>query len=369
MTDASRRDGEMDRLLRRTSSSAPDPSPTAACLDAETAAAWLAGELPESSHEVTLAHLADCARCQQLLATLTRLETEDTAAAAEEAVTPRPWWTYLVPIGVIAIMLAVVVGLPRETPRQPAAAPSKPAQAQALHDTESRFEPAPTNQKLKKEADATSAANGRNDALDRERKRADDKRDQRSQPAASADTSLPSTREPASRNVAAAPAAPPPPTTQAAAAAPKTQPLGSLTAARANEAQDTKALSQTVVVSPDRNIQWRLSGAAVEKSTDAGASWTATPIEPPAVWTAGSAPSSSVCWLVGRGGAVARTVDGRTWQRLTFPAQTDLSSIQASDAQIATVLTADGRTFATTDGGNTWIPRVLQERPAAPFRD
>jgi photosystem II stability/assembly factor-like uncharacterized protein len=33
---------------------------------------------------------------------------------------------------------------------------------------------------------------------------------------------------------------------------------------------------------------------------------------------------------------------------------TDLSGVRASDARTATVSTIDGRTFATTDGGQTW---------------
>jgi photosystem II stability/assembly factor-like uncharacterized protein len=33
---------------------------------------------------------------------------------------------------------------------------------------------------------------------------------------------------------------------------------------------------------------------------------------------------------------------------------TDVAAVQAADAQTATVTTADGRTFRTTDGGRTW---------------
>jgi photosystem II stability/assembly factor-like uncharacterized protein len=75
--------------------------------------------------------------------------------------------------------------------------------------------------------------------------------------------------------------------------------------------------------------------------------------------TAGAAPSASVCWLVGRAGVVLRTTDGRTWRRVPFPEMTDLSAVRAIDADgnVASVSTADGRTFSTTDGGATWVSR------------
>ena len=69
----------------------------------------------------------------------------------------------------------------------------------------------------------------------------------------------------------------------------------------------------------------------------------------------------SVCWLVGRGGVVLLSTDGRNWRRVAFPEATDLSAVQATDARAASVSSADGRTFSTTDGGVTWVRRPLQE--------
>ena len=106
-------------------------------------------------------------------------------------------------------------------------------------------------------------------------------------------------------------------------------------------------------------------------------------------FTAGSSPATGICWVVGRGGAVWRSVDGRTWQRVTFPEITDLSAVMATDARSASVSSvdgrtwqrvtfpeitdlsavmatdarsasvssADGRTFRTSDGGVTWTQR------------
>ena len=71
--------------------------------------------------------------------------------------------------------------------------------------------------------------------------------------------------------------------------------------------------------------------------------------------TSGTSPSPSVCWLVGRTGAIYVTTDGLRFIRVPFPERTDFVSIQASDDRRATVITIDGRTFRTDDQGATWI--------------
>ena len=50
------------------------------------------------------------------------------------------------------------------------------------------------------------------------------------------------------------------------------------------------------------------------------------------------------------------TTDGATWQRRPIPEAADLTAVRAIDARTATVTTADGRHFATADGGITWTP-------------
>ena len=54
---------------------------------------------------------------------------------------------------------------------------------------------------------------------------------------------------------------------------------------------------------------------------------------------------------------VLRSIDGRTWQRINFPEMTDLTSVRATDARTASISTADGRTFSTSNGGQTWTVR------------
>ncbi len=105
----------------------------------------------------------------------------------------------------------------------------------------------------------------------------------------------------------------------------------------------------------------------VHHSTDGGVTWTLQQTGTTANVTAGSSPARDVCWLVGRGGTVLLSVDGRTWQLRPFPEKIDLVAVQATDAKTATVTTSDGRRFSTTDGGATWSRLSPQEFPAAPF--
>ena len=95
----------------------------------------------------------------------------------------------------------------------------------------------------------------------------------------------------------------------------------------------------------------------MERSSDGGATWLPVPIPVTPLLAGGSAPTNTVCWLAGRAGTVLLSTDGTTFRQVTKPVDADLVSVRAIDARSATVRTADGRTFATTDGGATWTPR------------
>lgn len=115
-----------------------------------------------------------------------------------------------------------------------------------------------------------------------------------------------------------------------------------------------RTLSQTA--GPTR---WRIvAGTRVERTVDAGGTWSALPIEP-ALTTplaAGVATSQSNCWLVGREGVVLVTNDGRTFRRVSVPEAVHLTGVTAADGMRATVTAIDGRKFSTIDGGLTWRP-------------
>jgi hypothetical protein len=102
-------------------------------------------------------------------------------------------------------------------------------------------------------------------------------------------------------------------------------------------------------------VRWRIYGdGTVAKLVAGNANWQPVAIDPPAHITSGSAPSGPVTWLVGRAGAVFRSIDGATFTRVASPVTVDLVAVAARSATEATVTATDGRTFATTDGGQTW---------------
>jgi photosystem II stability/assembly factor-like uncharacterized protein len=109
------------------------------------------------------------------------------------------------------------------------------------------------------------------------------------------------------------------------------------------------------IPSPDSAIRWRVVGQReIARTADGGSTWQSQSADVPLPLTAGSASSSTVCWLVGRAGLVLRTTDGGTWQRVRFPEAVDLTAVKATDEKSAVVTTSNGRTFATLDGGQTW---------------
>jgi hypothetical protein len=109
------------------------------------------------------------------------------------------------------------------------------------------------------------------------------------------------------------------------------------------------------IVAPGGAARWRIvDGRQVERSTSAGAEWTPVIINPSDVLTAGTATSPSVCWIVGRRGAVYLTTDGSRFMRLPFPDAADLVSVTSVDDRTATVSAADGRSWQTVDQGRSW---------------
>jgi hypothetical protein len=70
--------------------------------------------------------------------------------------------------------------------------------------------------------------------------------------------------------------------------------------------------------------------------------------------TAGAAPSSTVCWIVGRSGTIIRTTDGEHWTLITAPTGDNLVAVASDSADHAVVTTASGQNFATSDGGKSW---------------
>jgi len=341
-------------------------------------------------------HVSDCARCQGMLAAIVRSEPD--APAAE------PWWSllrarWLVPLtaAAAAAVLWVVVspGARQEAPvpgpestlarverSAPAGAPeaSAPQSMSAVTAEPATPQPASPSYPPARTTPRSQAADEAREAApsaDRPGGRASVAEDRPREEAppgrqALAKQGAPST--PAGSNELArdrdaleekatitgvSPAAEAP---EAARAMPSPPAPVAGSASAVGGLADATA---TTIPSRDATVRWRLAEAdvrtrvgttaVIERSEDAGATWQRLNTGLTRRFTAGFAPSATVCWLVGPAGTVALTTDARTWRQLSAPApDANLTSIEASDARTATVRDTQGRRFRTTDGGATW---------------
>jgi hypothetical protein len=326
------------------------------CLEPEALAAWVDGGLKGAELEQADRHVADCQRCQAMLAAIGR------ATPASPA--PEGWWRryagfgWLMPVaaGAAAVVLWMIV--PGRTPT------SLQTSEPVLESSRAAAEPTA----LPKARDEQPAVEGpRQPDLPSENERRPDlarpvqtieapgarKAETPAAPVDAGADALFRTGQLADSRAAPAPAAP-------AAAAAEAM---SANAGRAAAATAGIGSSRGIwILSPDPKIVWQLNGpGVVRRSIDGGVSWEASSTGGIDELTAGAAPSPTVCWLVGRQGVVLRTTDGQRWQRVASPVQMDLTAVQATDAAIARVTAADGRIFITADGGSTWTSVRLQE--------
>jgi hypothetical protein len=361
------------------------PNASAACIDAETLAAWADGGLSKADAAAVELHLADCERCTAMLATFARTIP---AAPATESLWKRWHLRWLVPAATAATVASLYVLIPRqpspeiastvnsaptvETEQQRAAEPSAtpqfrtqaPPPAAPLskeQDTFGREESRRAQDQLadKRRADADANAVAQPQPLnetitaapptsrdaDRAEAKVADAQQERFSPTPPLGAVSPAPASPA----AAAAAAPPPPPAVSAESAARARPFGS---AAGNGARTTII----EIPSPNPMTRWRVIDVGqVERSTNGGAQWQRATLPESATLTGGASPSPSICWLVGRGGAIYLTTDGLRFMRVPFQDRIDFLSIQAEDARRATVTTADGRTLRTEDQGATWI--------------
>ena len=318
-------------------------------------AALIDGRLTRAARASAEAHLAGCARCQAIAGTIARTESIVQWATPERRSAWR-WLTWAVPLTAAATIVMIVV-VERQRQSAPQQARADVPQAAVTPAGEPPPSTAPKSRDLKDEAGSPTAAQARQkaDSTSLEKRAANE-----AKPEKPIDALQP-----------ARPAAPPPAgLAQARGAEEQRNPAATATS-RVDESDrmlarrfEGKILE---IRSPDPATRWRITGALVERSIDAGATWTSVPTGVSVEILAGAAPSASICWLAARGGVVLLTTDGTTWQRVTAPDTTDLSAIRATDGRSATVTTVDGREFATTDSGRTWVRRDLQENQPASF--
>jgi len=331
------RDESIERLLRQSLKVPPQASATDACLDAETLAAMMDGALPEPALAGAQAHIADCARCQSLVAAMARVES---SAPVESEHRPLGWLTWAVPLTAAAAVVAVWVALPHRNQTVPPV-PAAPAVSDASLERREPEPPPAAGNRLDQRSRtvAPQLREAQEQTKNEVASKADDLEKRQAKTAsAPVDKVSPQADALSARSAAGAPGA-----------------------LRSNAQLAGADAMGREIQSPDPMIRWRIRGPLVEHSIDGGARWDVQPTGIQAELTGGSAVSPSLVWIVGRSGVVLLSTDaGRSWQRIAFPEVTDLSSARARDAQSVAVTTADGRIFSTTDAGATWVPRPLQ---------
>jgi len=366
------RDQPLEQLLRQSLKTPRRAGVTDLCLDAETLAAWTDGGLSSAALEEARLHVAGCARCQELVGTLARLNSD--AAVPEPARPSRRWLAWAVPLTAAAAAVALWIAVPdRNALVSPPPRDAKVTRPEVAEETR----PSPDGRQTFSESQSPRAIGGTGSTPAPQGApggQAPGRTDTSQQPAVETEKKEVAGNGAAKDKLlatgavggrletdnfakAAEPAAPPAP---AAAAAAAPSPLSTEGAVgRARSLARAADVAATEILSPDSAIRWRIIGSAVQYSPNGGSTWEAASIGVAAELTGGAAPSTTVCWLVGRGGVVLLTTDGRTWRRVAFPEMTDLSAVFTVDAggKVASVSTVDGRTFVTTDGGTTWVSR------------
>jgi hypothetical protein len=346
--DKQDRDAIVDRLLHGAMARELAGSGSE-CLDADTLAAWADNALDARELAAAQIHAADCARCQATLAAMVKTSPATPDAAGLHWGFSLRWLIPLTAAAAAVIVWIVVplredsvnvrqVGQSAESISAPAALPPPAAPTTSPSNA---VEPPPARTARGRESRERDTFAKQNDLAGEKQKKdvAADRKDPASSdaPAVSeglarrADARLEKATA-ANETAASAPAAPAPIASAFSVAAP-----------------------EIIVVSPDPATRWRLMPrGAVQRSTDGGATWQAQNTGVSETLAAGTSPSPLVCWVVGPRGIVLLSTDGRTWTRTAFPEAVQLVAVRATDAQTATVTTADGRAFATDDGGATW---------------
>jgi len=394
-----KRDADMDRLLRAVLKPASQTG-AGACPEPGVLAAFVEGSLTANEQSALDAHIVECGRCQETLAILSHelpvLEAEPVAPAETGWFTwvTRPRLRWLVPISAAATVAVVffatrpLIAPEGEVPggevmrMTQAPAPSAVVPQTGLDELREKPDAATEKTELagvpERERTTSSptvqpsgATGARGSLADAQAPATEPARDRRAaEPAAEMMAARVASEE--KRAQATAPAPAPPTVGGQAAVAQQAANVPVQEDAVRKEAAAEKDRAARVAGAPAKLVRsleagpvtvrepggaalWRVgAGGRVSRSVDGGVSWQPQASGVTADLLAGSAPSPTVCWVVGMSGTVLLTTDGQRWQRRPFPDNVDLVAVMATDVRSATVVTRDGRRFETPDGGRTW---------------
>ena len=407
---ASRPDKRPDKadteLLRQ--SLAHDPSFSAAngsCPEPEILAAYFERSLNAEETARCELHLSGCERCREELALMDRVG--ERAAIGGRFAGRRAWlwdWRWLAPVAAALIMAAIWIAQRPLNPnresqsRQPLVAMSQPseppmkespargapraaapssevAQNRALDKAQNSLsremaQPS-TNEKrrgiaafdARRDADSNVAAKsaGARQSAPEERAGRTQTESKALADALQTTPALPAANTPsaltgnAGGNVQAE-------TDSSAQALKSTQQMAapakpSLYAQKDEKAAPAPSQIGAAVRTSDPRVLWRKQEKGILKSEDGGATWHQADLPAAnARIVALAAPSAQVCWLVGRDSLILLTTDGAHWQSIVPPVKTDFVQIVAENASSATLATAEGLRFQTSDGGKHWHP-------------
>jgi len=327
------------------------------CVDAETLAAWHDGGLSATEMSAVESHVSTCPRCQSMLGAFARgtVSTSGTVGTPGTVGT-FAWWKWaLAPIAAGAAAVTLWMIVPEQ--QQIATRPPEKKVATAVDAIQPQAETLPKQQPASPAAPEL-AARARQDSHDFDENKL--KRDANEDRRQLKDQAL---KEEAALDQAAGQR----PGTAAFATGgslPAGSPPGAAPQARSENFSQPAELQKSArlaapleIATLNPSVGWRVVGDRIERSDDGGKTWTVKRQNSGDGIAAGSAPSDSVCWFVGRGGRVLLTLDaGATFAEVTLPEPLDLASVAAIDARSAMVYSVIGRRFRTEDGGRSWRP-------------
>jgi photosystem II stability/assembly factor-like uncharacterized protein len=98
------------------------------------------------------------------------------------------------------------------------------------------------------------------------------------------------------------------------------------------------------------------SPANVLKTVNGGLSWTKSSSRVAATLFGISCPTTTICYVVGEGGAIAKTIDGTHWTTMYAGSSNNLFGISCPSATVCVATQYQRPLVVTTDGGTNWVP-------------
>jgi hypothetical protein len=340
-----------EAALRREIHSA-SPSHAGDCPAPEILAAYYDRSLSRSERAGVDSHLMSCARCQSMMASIARADDADRLSVQPESARGLFWITRLLaPVAMVGVVIAIAIGVrTRERPAPEVIALGSRAVSANAQPEQRAAASAPAleaySQSAPKAANAPAAAGAFEARKEVTRKRL------LAEKLPPPERALSNSLVASGTGVPAQPAARTQPEAAPAMRAEGGGPGSVFSGATASMATAAPAIQ---IYSTDGSVAWQIGASGtIMRSMNSGP-WLAQRSGATTDLLAGSAPSNDVCWVVGKSGTILRTLNrGARWRGARAPTALDLTAVNATDSNNATVTAANGQRFTTHDGGVTW---------------